>query len=153
MISQVDVYELRIRSFTTIYDPVYDRIHAIYAPYTTVFFRITWLSITIVCRRDRIRRNTEVVYGGYTIVNDRIVTVYGRIRSFFIVISVGYWENCTLDYFSFCIKRKAIELISWQKVRAFIHKLWLFTGKSEPKKRYMKNVHEKSFITKVQKEM
>ena len=57
--SQVDVYELRIRSFTTIYDPVYGRIHAIYAPYTTVFWRITWSSITVVYLRDRIRSYTE----------------------------------------------------------------------------------------------
>jgi hypothetical protein len=42
---------------STITDSVYDRIHTIYAPYTTVFLRITCDSITIVYVRDRIRRS------------------------------------------------------------------------------------------------
>ena len=57
--TQVDSYGLRKRSFTIVYDTVYDRIHAIYAPYTTVFWRITWSSITVVYLRDRIRSYTE----------------------------------------------------------------------------------------------
>ena len=83
--TQVDVYELRIRSFTTIYDPVYDRIHAIYAPYTTVFFRITWLSITIVFLRDHIRRNTEKNGGRKRSVYRRKRPYFHRIRSYTIV--------------------------------------------------------------------
>ncbi len=43
------------RWLRTPYTVVNDRIHAIYAPYTTVFLRITCDSITIVFDRDRIR--------------------------------------------------------------------------------------------------
>ncbi len=49
----------------------------------TVFLRITCDSITIVYVRDRIRRNTETVNGVFTLVNDRIVSVYGRKRACF----------------------------------------------------------------------
>ena len=57
-ITQVDRYGLRKRSFTIVYGAVYDRIHAKYAPYTTVFRHKTCDRITIVYARDRIRRNT-----------------------------------------------------------------------------------------------
>ncbi len=73
--TQVDCYELRIRSYTTVYGVVYGRIHTIYAPYTTVFLRNTWSRITIVYFRDRIRRYTEK-YG------DRKRRVYDRKRSY-----------------------------------------------------------------------
>ncbi len=64
--------------YTAVYDAVYDRIHAIYASYTTVFRRITWSSITVGYLRGRIRRNTErlrswtTVFFPYTIVNERL---------------------------------------------------------------------------------
>ncbi len=44
IMTQVDRYGIRIRRC----------IHTIYAPYTTVFHRITWHRITIVYVRDRI---------------------------------------------------------------------------------------------------
>ncbi len=81
LVTQVDRYGLRIRSFTAVYDVVYDRIHAIYASYTTVFRRITWSSITVGYLRGRIRRNTETAYGAFTLVNDRIFSVYGCKRA------------------------------------------------------------------------
>ncbi len=82
---QVERYELHKRSFTT----VYDRLHTIYAPYTTVFLRITWPSITVVYLHDRVRRNTEK-YG------DRIRSVYARKRPYF-----GKLRHIDHDFFAF----------------------------------------------------
>ena len=60
-----------------VYDAVYDRIHTMYAPYTTVFRRNTCDRITIVSVRDRIRPDTAKygdrirrVYAMYTVVYD-----------------------------------------------------------------------------------
>ena len=77
--TQVDRYGLRKRSFTIVYGAVYDRIHAKYAPYTTVFRHKTCDRITIVYARDRIRRNTAK-YGG------RKRSVYRRKRPYFLRI-------------------------------------------------------------------
>ena len=71
-----------------VYGVVYDRIHVIYAPYTTVFGRKTCDRITIVFDRDRIRRNTAKYgdrIGAFSVVNDRIIPVYGRKRPYFVV--------------------------------------------------------------------
>jgi hypothetical protein len=90
--SQVDRYGVRIRSFTAVNDAVYDRIHAIYAPYTIVFRRIIWSSITVVYLRGRIRKNTETAYGAFTLVNDRVFSVYGRKRA-----SLENYGTLTMD--------------------------------------------------------
>jgi hypothetical protein len=75
-IPQVEHYGVRKRSYTAVYDAVYDRLQSIYAPYTTVFCRITWSSITGVYLRDRTRRTTEKNGG-------RIRSIYGRKRPYF----------------------------------------------------------------------
>lgn len=71
--SQVERYGIRRQSFKTVYSVVYDRLHTIYAPYTTVFLRITWSRITFVYLRDPIRRTyTKTLYGALTGWNETI---------------------------------------------------------------------------------
>jgi hypothetical protein len=64
--SQVDRYGLRIRSFTAVYDAVYDRI----SPYYMIQYygRISPWPYT-------------EKYGAFTLVNDLIFSVYGRKRA------------------------------------------------------------------------
>ena len=49
------------------------------SPYTAVY-DVVYMENTL-----RIRRNTEVVYGAFTVVNGRFLTVLNPLRSFFIV--------------------------------------------------------------------
>src|ERR1700722_21039902 len=84
ILTQDDKYGVRIRSFTSVYDVVYDRLHAFYAPYTTVFRRFTRSCITVVYLRDRIWRDTEKN-------GDRIRSVFIRKRPFVIVYGAFFY--------------------------------------------------------------
>jgi hypothetical protein len=82
---------------SSVTDSVYDSKRSYTTPYTTVSilytlrirpyfagFHVTglrsYMSVTVY---DEIRRNTVIVYGTFTLVNDRIFLVYGSLRPCF----------------------------------------------------------------------
>jgi hypothetical protein len=81
--AQVERYGLRIRSYTTPYTTVsilYTlRIRPYFAGFHVTGLR-SYMSVTVY---DEIRRNTVIVYGTFTLVNDRIFLVYGSLRPCF----------------------------------------------------------------------
>ncbi len=66
-------------SYTTVYMPYTLRIRPYFAVLHVTVLR-SYLTVTIY---GEIRRNTEIVYGAFTLVNDRIFPVYGRLRPCF----------------------------------------------------------------------
>jgi hypothetical protein len=66
-------------SYTTVYMPYTLRIR----PYFAVLHVTVLRSYLTVIVYGEIRRNTEIVYGAFTLVNDRIFRVYGRLRPCF----------------------------------------------------------------------
>jgi len=66
-------------SYTTVYMPYTLRIR----PYFAVIHVIVLRSYITVIVYGEIRRNTEIVYGAFTLVNDRIFPVYSRLRPCF----------------------------------------------------------------------
>ncbi len=66
-------------SYTTVYMPYTLRIR----PYFAVLHVTVLRSYMSVIVYGEIRRNTEIVYGAFTLVNDRIFPVYGCLRPYF----------------------------------------------------------------------
>ncbi len=73
----------RLRPYTTPYTTVYIPYTLRIRPYFSVLHGRVLRSYISVTVYGEIRRNTETVYGAFTIVNDRIFLVYGRKRSCF----------------------------------------------------------------------